>query len=251
LSQGAMSQQNAPMHLTLDQAIDLALKQNHSIHLRSLSVDQMQSRKDEARSNYLPQIKASGSVLHVTELAGVEIPAGAFGNFPSTGPVPTKSLFVDQGSLTGYTFGVGLEQPLTQLFRIHQANVAAKQDVLVAQTQLDQTQDAVALQVRQLYYNILINHQTLQASQEQLVARRVKDAESRSDVERGNVLEIAAIQSEANILQAQQQSLTLKLQGDDLRRQLADLLGLPVSTRFDLELLPKTSTYPREQMQFD
>jgi outer membrane protein TolC len=235
LSQGVMSQQNAPVHLTLDQAIDLALKQNHSIHLRSLSVDQMQSRKDEARSNYLPQIKASGSVLHVTELAGVEIPAGAFGNFPSTGPVPTKSLLVDQGSLTGYTFGVGLEQPLTQLFRIHQGNVAAKQDVLVAQTQLDQTQDAVALQVRQLYYSILINQKKLQASQEQLVATRVKDTESRSDVERGNALEIAAIQGEANILQAQQQSLTLKLHGDDLRRQLADLLGLPVSTRFDLD----------------
>ena len=48
----------------------------------------MQSKKDEARSNYLPQIKASGSVLHITELAGVEIPAGAFGNYSSTGPVP-------------------------------------------------------------------------------------------------------------------------------------------------------------------
>src|ERR1700749_4705789 len=80
------------MQLTLEQAIDLALKQNHSIHLRSLSVDQMRSKKDEARSNYLPQIKASGSVLQITELAGIAIPAGAFGNFSSTGPVPSKSL---------------------------------------------------------------------------------------------------------------------------------------------------------------
>jgi outer membrane protein TolC len=235
LNQTAVGQQNAPVHLTLDQAIDLALKQNHSIHLRSLSVDQMRSKKDEARSNYFPQIKASGSVLHITELAGVEVPAGSLGNFASTGPVPSKPLVIDQGALTGYVGGVGLEQPLTQLFRIHQANVAAKQDVLVAQTQLDQTQDAVALQVRQLYYNILINQQRLQASQEQLAAASVKDTESRSDIQRGNALEIAAIQSEANILQAQQQSLTLKLQGDDLRRRLADLLGLPVSTRFDLD----------------
>ena len=63
-----------PMQLTLEQAINLALKQNHSVHLRSLSVEQMQSKKDEARSNYLPQLKASGSVLHVTELAGVADP---------------------------------------------------------------------------------------------------------------------------------------------------------------------------------
>src|ERR1700730_8291467 len=224
-----------PMQLTLEQAINLALKQNHSVHLRSLSVEQMQSKKDEARSNYLPQIKTSGSVLHVTELAGVEIPAGSFGNYPATGPVPAKSLFIDQGGLTGYTGGVGLEQPLTQLFRIHQANIAAKQDVLVAQTQLDQTQNAIALQVRQLYYNILINQQKLKASQDQLAAAQIKDEESRSDVARGNALEISALQSKAAILQAQQESLTLRLQANDLRRQLADVLGLPVDTPLDLD----------------
>jgi outer membrane protein TolC len=223
------------MQLTLEQAINLALKQNHSIHLRSLSVDQMQSKKDEARSNYLPQLKTSGSVLHVTELAGVEIPAGALGGYPSTGPIPAKPLFLGQGGLTGYAGGVGLEQPLTQLFRIHQANVAAKQDLLVSKTQLDQTQDEIALQVRQLYYNILINQQKLKASQEQLAAAQIKDEESRSDVARGNALEISALQSKATILQAQQDSVTLRLQGDDLQRQLADVLGLPVETPLELD----------------
>lgn len=225
----------APMRLTLDQAIDLALKQNHSVRLRSLSIEQMQSKKDEAKSNYLPQIKASGSVLHLTELEGVAIPAGAFGNFPSTGPVPSKPLFIDQGSATGYTGGVGLEQPLTQLFRIHQANVAARQDVLVSETQLDQTQDAIAVQVRQLYYNILINEQKLDASQEQLVAAQIKNEESRSDVARGNALEVSALQSKANILQAQQENLTLRLERDDLRRQFADALGLQVNTPIELD----------------
>jgi outer membrane protein TolC len=225
----------APMRLTLDQAIDLALKQNHTVHLRSLSVEQVQSKKDEARSNYLPQIKASGSTLHLTELAGIEIPAGAFGSYTSTGPVPSKSLFIDQGVATGYIGGVGLEQPLTQLFRIHQANIAAKQDVLVAKTQLDQTQDAIALEVRQLYYNILINEQKLDASQDQLAAAQVKDEESRSDVSHGSALEVSALQSEASVLQAQQESLTLQLQGKDFRRQLADTLGLPVNTPIDLD----------------
>ncbi len=234
-AQNLTSQQNAPMHLTLDQAIDLALKQNHSIHLRLLAVDDMRSKKDEARSNYMPQISASGGVHHVTELAGVEFPAGAFGNFASTGLVPAKSLFIDQGSATSYTGGVGLEQPFTQLFRIHQANLAAKQDVLVAQTQLDQTQDGVALQTRQLYYGVLINQQQLEASQAQLDAAKIKDSEAQRDVEHGNALEIATIQSKASILDAQQKSLTLKLQGEDLKRQLADLLGLPIGTQIDLD----------------
>jgi outer membrane protein TolC len=79
---------------------------------------------------------------------------------------------------------VGLEQPLIQLFRIHQANVATKQDLLIAKTQLDQAQDVIALQVRQRYYNILINQHKLKASQDQLAAAQIKDEESRSDSKR-------------------------------------------------------------------
>jgi outer membrane protein TolC len=225
----------APMHLTLDQAIDLALKQNRSVRLHAFSVERMQSKKDAARSDYMPQITATGHYLYLTELEGIQIPAGAFGNFPSTGPVPGKALFIGQGSDTSYTGGVGLDQPLTQLFRIHQANVAAKQDVLVAKTQLDETQDGIALQIRQLYYNILINAQEIEASQAQLTAAQVKDEESRSDVARGNALEEAVLQSQASVLQARQEDLTLRLQGNDLRRQLADVLGLPVNTAIDLD----------------
>jgi hypothetical protein len=39
---------------------------------------------------------------------------------------------------------------------------------------------------------------------------------------------ILDLQSKAAILQAQQDSLTLRLQGNDLQPQLADVLGLPV-----------------------
>lgn len=231
------SQANAPTptRLTLNQAIDLALKQNRSIHLRALAVADTQAKKDEARASYLPQMTASGGVHHVTELAGIEIPAGAYGNFPSTGPVPAKSLVIDQGTSTSYTGGVGLQQPLTQLLRIHQANLAASQDILVAKAQLDETQDEIAMQARQFYYGILINQQQQKAAQDQLEAARVKNAESQGDVERGNALEIATAQTEASILDAQQKSLTLTMQGEDLVRQLADLLGLPLSSQIQLE----------------
>jgi outer membrane protein TolC len=131
--------------------------------------------------------------------------------------------------------GVGLEQPLTQEFRNHEANVEARQDILVAKTQLEQAQDAIALQIRQLYYNILINEQKFKASQDELAAAKVKDEESRSDVARGSALDVSALQSKAGVLRAQQESLTLRLQGYDLRRQLSDALGIPVETLLELD----------------
>ena len=231
----SIAQQNSPVHLSLNQAIDLAIKQNRSVHLHSIAVENMRSKKDEARSNYMPELKTSGGIHHVTELAGIEIPAGAFGNFPSTGSVPAKSLFIDQGSDTGFTGGVELDQPLTQLLRIHQANVAAEKDVLVAQTQFSQAQADVALNARKLYYGILISQQQLQASQEQLEAMRLKDSVAQEDVEHGNALEITTFQTKASILEAQQKTLTLKLQGEDLKRELVDLLGLPIGKQIDLD----------------
>jgi outer membrane protein TolC len=231
----SIAQQNSPMNLNLDQAIDLAVRQNHSVRLRSLDVEDMRSKKDAARAGYMPQITANGGVHHVTELAGIEIPAGAFGNFSSTGPVPAQSLFIDQGTDTAYTGGVDLEQPITQLFRIHEANLAAQQDVLIAQTQLNQTQDAISVNVRQLYYSILINQQQLIATQDQLQAAKIKDDEAQRDVEHGNALDIATFQSKASILETRQRLLTLKLQGEGLKRQLADLLGLPIETPIELD----------------
>jgi outer membrane protein TolC len=246
--EGALAQQppTNPARLTLEQAIDLALKQNHSVRLRALSVERMQSKKDEARSGYLPHVTTSAIVSHVTELEGIEIPTGTFGNYSSTGPVPAKPLIIDQGSATSYLGGVGLEQPLTQLFRIHEANVAAGQDVLVARTQLEQTQDSISLQVRQLYYNILVNDQKLRASQAQLDAAQLKGEESLSDVERGSALEVSALQSQASILQAQQENLTLRLEGKDLRRQLADTLGLPINVPMDLDPVVAALSIPTQ-----
>src|ERR1700721_1787029 len=52
----AIAQANAPMHLTLSQAIDLALKQNRDLKLAHLAVVDNQHKKDIARSAYFPHI---------------------------------------------------------------------------------------------------------------------------------------------------------------------------------------------------
>ena len=114
-----------PVALTLPQAIDLALKQNRTLQLARLAVTETEHKKTIARSAYYPQIKNDSSILHVTELAGIEIPTGAFGSPSATGAIPGKSLFIGQGSATTYTSGTGLAQPLTQMFKIHESDRAA------------------------------------------------------------------------------------------------------------------------------
>jgi outer membrane protein TolC len=223
------------MPLTLSQAIDLALKQNRDLKLAQLAVTDSQHKKEIARSSYFPHIRNESSVLHISELAGVQIPAGAFGNHPDTGLIPSQNLFLDQGGLTSYTSGTGLEQPLTQMFKIHASNRAAAADINIAKEQVNQTQNAVALKVRQLYYGILIAQLKQQAATDEVAASQVKVEEGVSDVERGNALDVVLLESRASALNAKQSALTQRLQIRDLTISLNDLLGLPLNTELALE----------------
>jgi outer membrane protein TolC len=239
-AQGAIAQSNAPMPLTLSQAIDLALKQNRDLKLAQLAVVDSQHKKEAARSAYFPHISNQSSVIHLTEFAGIDIPGGAFGNHPDTGPIPGKNLFLDQGLLTTYTSGTGLEQPFTQMFKIRASNRAATADLNTARVQVDQAQNEVALKVRQLYYGILIAQLRQQAAAEEVAASQVKLEESTEDVRRGNALDVAVLESRASNLDAKQAALTQRLQIHDQMISLDDLLGLPLNTQLALD--PDTSS---------
>lgn len=238
------------MTLSLPQAIDLALRQNRDLGLARLAVTDREHKKDVAHSTYFPNIKNESSVLHVTELAGVEIPAGAFGVPPATGAIPGRKLFIDQGALTTYTSGTGLAQPLTQMFKIHESNRAAAADINAAKIQVGQAENEVALTVRQLYYGILIAQLRLQAAEEEVAASEVKVKESAEAVETGRALDVAALESRASLLDARQSTLTQRLQVRDLTLALDDLLGLPLTTELDLNADTSSPSAPiptREQ----
>jgi outer membrane protein TolC len=227
--------QNTAMPLTLSQAIDLALKQNRDLKLAQLAVVDSQHKKEIARSAYFPHINNQSEILHITDLAGVQIPAGAFGNHPDTGLIPGQNLFLEQGGLTSYTSGTGLTQPLTQMFKIRESNHAATADINTAKVQVTQTENAVALKVRQLYYGILIAQLKQQAAADEVAASQVKVDEAMSDVQRGNALDVVVLETRASALDARQSALAQRLQIHDLTISLNDLLGLPLNTELALD----------------
>lgn len=236
------TQSGATVPLTLAQAIDLALKQNRTLQLAHLAVVDSVHKKEIARSAYFSHIKNESSILHVTELAGVEIPAGAFGVPTATGPIPAKSLFIGQGSDTTYTSGTGLTQPLTQMLKIHESNRAATADINTAKIQLNNAENEIALKVRQLYYGLLIGQLRLGAATAEVNASQVKAQESADAVAQGRALDVAALESRAALLDARQTVLTQKLQIHDLTVALNDLLGLPLSSQLQLDEDPSASS---------
>jgi outer membrane protein TolC len=56
-----------PVKLTLAEAIDLALKNNHALAIGAHKVAEMTSAKHVATSDYYPKISNSSSYLHFTD----------------------------------------------------------------------------------------------------------------------------------------------------------------------------------------
>jgi len=221
--------------LTLNDAIDMALRNNHVLQLAGLEVTASEHQKKIAQSAYYPQIQNQSTAFHITELQGVVIPTGAFGNTAATGPIPGQTLTIDQGELTFYTSGTGLAQPITQYYKIRASNRAAAADVNTAKLKLTQAQYDVALKVRQVYYEILIAQLKKQAAEEQLQTAEQRDHETQNDVSRGAALQVTALESHAAWLNAKQTVLTERLEVDDLTLNLDNLLGLPIGTRLKLD----------------
>jgi outer membrane protein TolC len=235
-----------PAHLTLAAAVQLALQHNRHIALAKLAVHDSEEQKRIAQSHFYPNLSNQSSVLHITELEGVVIPPGAFAHGGTAGLVPSQTVVIDQGAATTYTSGTGLTQPMTQAFKIHAGVEAANADLNSAKIQSSDAENAISLQVHQLYYDILIEQQRGEAAQAAVDAAEQVEQDNSRGVAEGHLLEDAELLSRTDLLDKQQGALVSHLALDDLMLQLDDALGSPLGTKYilDSESLGDLSALP-------
>jgi outer membrane protein TolC len=224
--------------LTLHEAVQMALKQNHMVRISELKVEEKQHAKDVARSAYFPTISNQSAVLHVTDTQFIQIAAGSLGTVAGT-PIPAQPATLSQGGRTFITSGTGLVQPLTQLFtKVKPTNDIARAELNATQAKAKQTENEIALKVHQLYYSVLIAQLHLSASEARIKATEALKSERVQQVKYGSALDQELIESTAQYLQAKQELLTTELLLSNLTMQLNEVVGLPLTTRLALEAVP-------------
>lgn len=224
----------APRQITLPEAVQLALKHNHVVRIAELNVEEKQHAKAAAKSEYFPTLQNKSELSRLTDTQFVGFPTGSLGIVNGT-PVPTIPVTINQGGKTGVLSGTTLAEPLTQLFtRIKPANDAAQADLNASRADAQQTQNEVALKVRQLYYQILIAQLHRNATSAKIRANKDLEGERVQQVKYGSALEEQLVDSKAQLLETKQDLLTTELQISDLTMQLDDLIGLPVATQLTL-----------------
>jgi len=224
----------APRHITLDEAVQLALKHNHVVRIAGYQVEEKQRAKDVARSSYFPLLRNDSNILNLTDTQFIGIPSGALGTVAGT-PLPSRSVILNQGGNTFITSGTSLTQPLTELLKIKPANDIAMAELTATRDRERQTENEVALKVHQLYYRVLIVQAHREATQARIQAADDLQKERVAQVKFGSALEEESIDSRAQTLEAKQDLLSTELQLSDLTMQLNDAIGLPLTTPLTLD----------------
>jgi outer membrane protein TolC len=223
-----------PRHITLREAVQLALKHNHNVRIAQYGVDEKQHAKEAAKSAYFPSIRNDSSYMRLTETQLIQVAPGSLGVAAGT-PIPPVNSVINQGGRTVVTSGTQITQPLTSLLKIKQANEIAEADVKASREKADLTENDVALAVHEVYYRILVAQAHHSATEARIKAAQELRNERVEQVKFGSALEQDAIESRAQTLQSKQELLTTDLQLTDLKLKLNDLMGLPLTAGLDLD----------------
>ena len=223
-----------PRRITLEEAVQLALKHNHVVRIAAYKVEEKEHTKDVARSAYFPTLRNDSGLARVTDTQFIGIPAGSLGIVGGTA-IPERTSILNQGGRTFVTSGTSLTQPLSELWKIRPANDIAAAELSATRSKGRQTENEVALKVHQIYYRILIVQAHREAAQAKIQASDDLQKERVAQVKYGSTLEEEAIESRAQSLEAKQDLLTTELQLSDLTMQLDDALGLPLTTALVLD----------------
>ena len=219
--------------LTLDEAVTLAVAQNSSLKIAGAKVREGREKRKSVRSDYFPHLSNDTTAFHITNNQLVNVPAGSLGTIPGVGPFPAQDASINQGSQSVVIANTTLSQPLTQLPKIYQADQIALADQQIATAELDKAKTDVIFATHRLFYGLVIARKQKDAASAAVTAGEQALREAKDGVVAGNVLEVAAIGSNAVLLQNKHSLLSAEIQIADLNSELNDLLGLPLNTDID------------------
>ncbi len=229
----------AARRLTLEEAQQLALKQNRTLALARLKVEENQSKRLAARSDYFPKVLADANYLYFNKQLGTTVTAGSLGLGILPPPLPSIPIPIDLVRQNLFFGSVTAIQPLTPLLKVRHGVDAAASDEQIAKEHVRRGRHEVAYAVEQLYYGLLISRAQLAAAELKIVAAEAALQDAQNSVETGNSLAVAALGRRAALLEARQNALVLRNQISDYSEALNSAIGLAITTELELVEPPR------------
>ena len=234
-------QQSSPapnQGLTLDQAIALALRDNHSVREAEDEAAMTGYALAATRTRRLPTIEAYSLAAEqfvepLTPLANI---FPGVGSFFSIG-VPRRPTNVFAGLIL---------QPLTQQYRlglnVEQAKLTRDSD----RERLRLTKQSTIDHVKQTYYEILQSQSALESTQVAIASYRELKRVTSDQVAQQVLLKSASLDIETRLAKTEYEAINLSNELATQKEQLNNLLGRDVRTNFQVYSAPDMNGFPAD-----
>lgn len=223
----AYAQQAQP--LTLEQAVEMALQNNHLLNVRKLQVAEKEAKIAEDAIKRYPVASVSSSYQYNANLGQLVIEQGSFGALPlggTTVALPNEEKTFPLGKHHNFNAGVTLYQPITQLGKIKTGIEVAKTDAELARHE----QSRASLQIRQaiekLYYGLLITQKQQEEANAKIKLAQMRLYDVESALLSGKTIDVNKAGLQANIADEEQNLLKLRIQTEDYTADLKQLTGI-------------------------
>jgi outer membrane protein TolC len=227
--------------LTLDQAIALALHENHVVRGAENEAEKAGHAVAATRTHRLPSMEAFGVAgEQFVEPVHLENPLSNI--FPGVGPffsvgIPRRP--------TGIFAGLIL-QPLTQQYRLGLTVEQAKLARNVETERLRLVRQSTIDRVKQTYYGMLQTQSALESVQEALASYRELDRLTSEKVTQQVSLKNASLDVRTRLAKTEYEALNLSNELATQKEQLNNLLGRDVRTEFRLNPAPNMNGFPAD-----
>ena len=227
--------------LTLDQAIALALRENHAVRDAELEAGKTGDILAATHTHRLPSMNVFS--LTAEQFVKPEV-------VPLSPVVPT--IFPGVGSF----FSIGIPrrptsifaglilQPLSQQYRlglnVEQAKLARNN----ARERLRLVKQSTIDRVKQTYYGILQTQSALESTQEAITSYRELDRVTADNVVQQVSLKSASLDVKTRLAKAEYEALNLSNELATKKEQLNDLVGRDVRTDFRINAAPSANGFP-------
>jgi outer membrane protein TolC len=229
---------NAPL-LTLEDAVSLALSNNRLVKNSALEAQKFDSRVGTARSLRLPHFQFSvlgGELLNSVDFT---FPRGAFGTYPSTGPIPeTEAKIHTPRRFATYITGA-LAEPLTQQYKIGLGIRATELGRHVAREDVRAERQKIAAEVRSAYFDLVATQAGLEAVRQTVAALEEAQRVTVRYRAQETVLKADALEVDARLAKGRYDLAVAENGLATQREDLNQLLGRGLDTPFRVSPIPQ------------
>ncbi len=231
--------------LTLEQVLELALRQNQHQRLQyaSLEVDKAAARVAAMRTKRWPMLKVGVTGLYLLTPIELEFERGAFGTFTGIGPVPARDTTVRTSPGLRASVNASVAQPLSQLYRIGLGIEQQETNQQYTQQQLRAQRHAVIHDIKQLYYSMLQTQSAMAAASEALASYRELERVVGEQMTQQAALRADSLEVKTQLAKTNHELLALRHALAGQQEQLNEWLGRDIRTTFRLSPVPETTPF--------